>query len=164
MKVELKQFSEKHIPALCELLNNENISKWLLQIPFPYTLQDAEFWINKCKENPEEKKDFAFAIETEGSLIGGIGLHIKSEHSAEVGYWLGEKHWGKGYMSEALKEITSYGFNELSLVRITAHVFEGNIRSEKLLIKNGYEYEGFLKKSHKKGDIYFNTKLYAKVI
>jgi len=32
------------------------------------------------------------------------------------------------------------------------------------LIKNGYEYEGFLKKSHKKGDIYFNTKLYAKVI
>ena len=67
-------------------------------------------------------------------------------------------------MSEALKEITNYAINELTLVRITAHVFEGNIRSEKLLIKNGYEYEGFLKKSHKKGEIYFNTKLYAKEI
>ena len=164
MQVELKQFSEKHIPALCELLNNENVSKWLLQVPFPYTLQDAEVWINKCKDHPENKTDFVFAIEKDGLLIGGIGLHNKSGHSAEVGYWLGEKYWGNGYITEAIKEITDYGFKELSLVRITAHVFEGNIRSEKVLLKNGFEYEGLLKKNNKKGEIYLNTKLYAKVI
>lgn len=164
MTVELKHFSVKHIPELCELLNNENVSKWLLVVPFPYTQQDAEDWIKHCSETPEVKKDFAYAIESKGSLVGGIGLHIKSTHSAETGYWLGEKYWGNGYMTEAIKKITDFGFNELSLARITAHVFDGNIRSEKILLKNGFELEGFLKKSHKKGDTYLNTKLYAKVI
>ena len=68
MQVELKQFSDKHIPALCELLNNENVSKWLLQVPFPYTQQDAEVWINKCKDHTEKKTDFVFAIEKDGLL------------------------------------------------------------------------------------------------
>jgi len=96
--------------------------------------------------------------------VGGIGLHKKFEHSAEVGYWVGEEYWGKGYATEALNKILDKGFNELNFTRIQAHVFEGNIASEKLLLKCGFEYERFLKNFHNKGNSFINSKLFAKVV
>ncbi|HMS64732.1 MAG TPA: GNAT family N-acetyltransferase [Ignavibacteria bacterium] len=162
--IELVKYSLKHKKELVRLLNNKNIEKWLLQVPFPYTSEDADFWINRCNVAENENTDYSFAIENDGKMTGGIGLHKKFEHSAEVGYWIGEEYWGKGYATEALNKILDIGFNELNFSRIHAHVFEGNIASEKLLLKCGFEYEGFLKKCHKKGNEYFNSKLFAKVI
>jgi RimJ/RimL family protein N-acetyltransferase len=104
-----------------------------------------------------------FAIEVDGEFTGGIGLHKKMEHCFDVGYWITEKNWGKGFATEALKTITDLAFGELKIDRIQAFVFEGNEPSEKVLEKCGYEYEGFLKKSHKKGSTFYNSRLYAKV-
>ncbi len=164
--IKLTELSETHKDSLIELLNNENVAKWLLVVPFPYLPEDADYFINKCKENKkgEYRKDFAYAVENDGTHIGGIGLHLSDEHKAEVGYWLGEKYWGNGYMTKALKQILDFGFNELKLVRITAHIFEGNIPSEKLLGRCGFEYEGFMKKMYYKNNEFLNSKLFAKVI
>ena len=162
--IELVKYSTKHRDSLVHLLNNENVEKWLLQIPSPYTYEDADFWLNKTNEGADSHEVFGFAIENDGVHIGGIGLHKKYEHSAEVGYWIGEDYWGKGFATEALNKILYKAFNELNFVRIFAHVFEDNIASEKLLIKCGFEYEGLLKKVHKKKDTYFNSKLFAKVV
>src|SRR4029078_3501333 len=106
------------------LLNNENVEKWLLQIPSPYSYEDADFWLNKIKEGMDSQEIFGFAIENDGVNCGGIGLHKKYDHSAEVGYWIGEDYWGKGFATEALNKILYKAFNELNFVRIFAHVFE----------------------------------------
>lgn len=161
--LKLVKYSEKYIESLLEHLNNINISKWLFLPAYPYTEEDAKKWLNFCKESEEKKDNYLFAIEVDGEFIGGIGLHKLMEHSFDVGYWIAEKHWGKGYATEALKIITYLGLNELKIERIQAYVFEGNIASEKVLEKCGYEYEGYLKKSHKKGDIFYNSKLYARI-
>lgn len=162
--IELVKYTSLHKETLVRLLNNHNVEKWLLQVPSPYTTEEADIWINKCKTGENENTDFSYAIENDGSLVGGIGLHKKFEHSAEVGYWIGEEFWGKGYATTALNNILEIGFNDLNFTRIHAHVFEGNVASEKLLLKCGFEFEGLLKKCHKKGDEYFNSKLFAKVI
>ena len=162
--IELVKHSEKHKESLVKLLNNKNVEKWLLQIPSPYTEEDAVYWINNCKKNENENRDFSFAVENDGVHIGGVGLHKKFEHSAEIGYWIGEEHWGKGFATIAINKILDIGFNNLNFSRIHAHVFEGNIPSEKVLLKCGFEYEGFLKKCHKKGNEFINSKLFAKVI
>ncbi len=162
--IDLVPHSLKHRDSLVRLLNNVNVEKWLLQVPSPYTYEDADFWLNKCMSGTERGESFPFAIENEGIHIGGIGLHRKFEHSAEVGYWIGEEYWGKGFGTLALNGIMNKAFNEFNFVRVHAHVFEGNIASEKILSKCGFEFEGLLKKCHKKGDIFFDSKLYAKVI
>lgn len=59
-----------------------------------------------------------------------------------MGYWLGESHWGKGIMSEAVKAIVNFGFGELGLERIEAGVFVGNDGSEKILLNLGFILEG----------------------
>jgi [ribosomal protein S5]-alanine N-acetyltransferase len=159
--LRLVKYSEKHIEGLIIHLNNVNISKWLFLPADPYTKEDAKKWLQFCKESDEKKDNYMFAIEVDDVLAGGIGLHKKMEHCFDVGYWIAEEHWGKGYATEALNTITNLALNELKIDRIQAYVFEGNTASEKVLEKCGYEFEGFLRKSHKKGDKFFNSKLYA---
>lgn len=162
--IELVKYCDNHRDSLVQLLNNKNVSDWLLLVPYPYTLLDAYWWLNKCKETEGNGKDYNFAIERNGVHIGGIGIRKKYEHACEIGYWLGEVYWGKGYMKHAIIDMILFAVNELNLVRISAEVFEDNTRSEKLLEKCGFEYEGTLKKKHKKGDRYINAKQYAFVI
>lgn len=156
--ISLEKITDKYRDSLERLLNNENVSKWLLHVPFPYSLSDADEFIEKCKSN---KADHLFAIEKDGVLIGGIGIHIKGEHKAEIGYWIGEEYWGKGYATEALKKVVTIAFKDLNLKRIYAGTFEDNLASEKLLLKCGFKYEGTLRKSLKKDDVYYNEKIFS---
>lgn len=160
--IELTEYSERHKDGMVRILNNENIVKWLIGPPFPYSELDALQYIKICRE--KKGIDYSFAIEYEGEFAGGISIHLKNDFSAVTGYYLDEKHWNKGIMTEILKRVADFAFNTLNLKRISAYVFEDNIASERLLLKCGFEYEGYLRKSHRKGDKYFNTKLFSKII
>jgi [ribosomal protein S5]-alanine N-acetyltransferase len=95
--------------------------------------------------------------------LGGIDLNNIKEHKAEIGYWLGKDYWGQGIMTEAVRLITTYGFEKLGLRRIYAHVFVFNKASMTVLKKAGFKYEGKLRKHAKKGDKFLDSFLFAKV-
>ena len=67
---------------------------------------------------------------------------------AEIGYELGQEHWNKGLMTEALTEVLDYGFREMCLHRIEACPYAGNARSRKLLTTLGFKEEGRLRERH----------------
>lgn len=161
--LKLVKYSEKHVNRLIEYINNNNIIEWLYILSNPYKEEDAKKWLEFCRESYEKKDNYPFAVEVDGEFVGGIGLHKKMEHCFDVGYWIAEKYWGRGYATDALNTITDLAFDTLKIDRVQAYVFDGNIASEKVLEKCGYEYEGYLKKSHKKGDKFYNSKLYAKI-
>ena len=129
--------------------------------PHPYTRADAEVWIASQRgEDPVCN----FAIEVEREAAGGIGLHLQTDvewRSAEIGYWLGEAHWGKGIMTAAVRAVTAYGFAQLDLVRIYATVFEWNPASQRVLEKAGYSLEGRLRKAITKDGQTIDSFLYA---
>lgn len=161
--ITLETVTSKHRDSFVKLLNNENVSKWLLAVPFPYLLKDADEFILKCEESKLSGKDHLFAIENDGIHIGGIGIHHKGEHKAEIGYWLGEEYWGNGYMTEALEKIVDFAFNELKYTRLFAGTFVGNTASGKVLVKCGFEFEGLLRKSLKKGDEFYDEKIFGRI-
>ncbi len=78
-------------------------------------------------------------------LIGGITLgnirHGVSQ-SAHIGYWVGERHAGKGYMVEAVRLVAGYAFNTLRLHRLEAACIPSNHRSVRVLEKAGFQREG----------------------
>ncbi|TXF77410.1 GNAT family N-acetyltransferase [Chryseobacterium sp.] len=129
----------------------EDFSKNLFNIPFPYTRQDAENWFQKCDDGIESGESYRFAIREKeiGKLIGVIGLHLTKEHrKAELGYWLGKDFWGKGYLTEALKAVFEFGFNDLQLNKIYATHFIHNPASGRVMQKAGMEFEGLLKQEY----------------
>ncbi len=130
-------------------VNNLNVTKWLLVVPYPYRLKDAKDWIESQTKKKKEKprKDYTFGIELleERRVIGAIGLHKVDRYQgkADVGYWLGERYWKMGYGSEALEAVIEFAFGRLKLRRLEAGVFPRNPSSGKLLEKFGFKIEGF---------------------
>lgn len=103
---------------------------------------------------------WAIVLKETQQLIGSIGLlpdpKRENNHVRMVGYWLDESHWGKGYMNESLQAVIRYGFEQLRLNLITANCYPHNIRSQEVLKRNGFIYEGILHQA----EITYNGNVY----
>lgn len=165
----LSQVQEADKPKLIYYLNNQEITKMLLQLPYPYTAADADWWIkhNKQLSNQQGKVTKWQIYKQSEGLIGGIGFHgdyTQDLFKDDIGYWLTPPFWGKGIMTEAVKKICEIGFEELGLRRIEAGVFVHNPASGRVLEKAGFQFEGCLRNYHKKGDVLLDSMMYARVI
>lgn len=136
---------------------------------FPWSAAtDIEVYKNRVLTWVDSYKDdfyFNWLIELKEpkEAIGIINLHdVDTEHrSAETSYILAPEHWGKGLMTEALKCVLRYAFEALELNRVGADVFEGNVASEKVLEKCGFQREGIAKEKYEKDGMYFDATLYG---
>ena len=160
----IRSYARGDTRAVFTYANNPNVSRHLRDsFPYPYTRRDALRWVSAALAQDVETN---FAIATADELIGGIGFQMQADvqrHSAEVGYWLGEPHWGRGITTRAVAAIVDYAFGHFDLVRLYAYVFEGNVASERVLEKNGFVCEGVLRQSVFKNGRFLDQKLFARL-
>ncbi|NOY15201.1 MAG: GNAT family N-acetyltransferase [bacterium] len=120
-------------------------------LPRPYKLSNAREFIQNTKLNLQTKKAFELGIHfnNKNQIIGMISLmEVDPQNkNAEIGFWLGRQYWRKGIMTEAVKLILGFGFNQLQLVRIYANVMHPNTASARLLEKTGFDCEGRLRQA-----------------
>jgi len=158
----IRSYQISDLETLVKYANNIKVSQLLRdQFPFPYTRFDAEAWLMEAFNQHAETN---FAIANKQELIGAIGINLQDDvnrFSAEIGYWLGEPFWGKGIVTNAVKIFTNYTFENFDLNRIFANVFEGNIASERVLMKVGYKKEAILKKAVYKEGKFLDQYIYA---
>ena len=131
--------------------------------PHPYTLQDAIDWVGHASSQSPVSE---FAISIDSEAVGGIGIVPQQDifrRSAEVGFWLGRAHWGRGLATEALVAVTDYAFATFDLSRLYAGVIEWNVASCRVLEKAGYTLEARLRKAVTKDGQTVDEFLYAKV-
>jgi RimJ/RimL family protein N-acetyltransferase len=111
-----------------------------------------------------ERPETNFAIAVNDDAVGGIGYEIRPDvHrvSAEIGFWLGESHWGRGIMTEVLRAVTNHALHTHNLARLYASVFEWNPASMRVLEKAGYVREAVLRRSAVKDGRIIDQVLYA---
>ncbi|NOQ84708.1 MAG: GNAT family N-acetyltransferase [Myxococcales bacterium] len=80
----------------------------------------------------------------DGALLGTIGCTVHF-HRAEIGFALGSRFWGEGYMPEAMKQVCAAAFQDDRIVRIQALCDQENTRSSRVMQKVGMQYEGRLR-------------------
>lgn len=153
-------------PALMEHLNSKDVYNSTLNIPHPYSEADADWWIHKRIEHARRiGQEVSFAIrDAEGKLIGVVSaddLEPGTTHRAEIGYWIARAYWGQGIMTDVVRAFVGYAFAELQLVRLTAHVFEFNAASARVLEKNGFKLEGRLRKHISKDGQLLDGRVYG---
>jgi ribosomal-protein-alanine N-acetyltransferase len=95
-----------------------------------------------------EETGFSFLIFDAGTsdLLGGITLsniRRRAAQSGTLGYWMGEKHAGKGQMTRAVLLVARFGFLDLRLDRIDAACLPENAASIRVLEKAGFRREGY---------------------
>lgn len=164
MKVELKEWSLDYVDNIAKVANNQKIANNLRNaFPYPYTKEDAKWYINDCITKGENNQ-LTRAIVADGLAVGSIGVFVGNDvycKSGELGYWLSEECWGKGIMTNAAKEICSLAFQKFDIVRIYAEPFSCNIGSRRILEKSGFELEGIMKNGVFKNNEVFDYCMYG---
>ena len=158
----LRPWSLTDLYSLVRYANNPDIAKFMTDgFPHPYTEEAGKAFIAfATKDDPIH----IFAIEANGEAVGGIGLHPQADvhrKNAELGYWLAEPFWGKGIITNAIKEIVAFGFKTYDINRIFARPFATNIGSQKVLGKAGFVLEGRFDKTFFKNGEFLDEFVYA---
>lgn len=162
MNFKLRAWTLNDIDSLVENANNPDIAKFMRdRFPYPYTKEHAiEFIKMATADNPIH----LFAIEVDGKAVGGIGVHPETDimrKNAELGYWLGQNYWGKGIITNAIKEITTFAFNTYDITRLYAVPFGTNKASQRVLEKAGFKLEACIEKIIFKNGEFLDECIYA---
>ncbi|WP_205274402.1 GNAT family N-acetyltransferase [Leptospira ainazelensis] len=164
MNILLEPISERHADSIAIHANSENVFSGLRGVfPFPYLLQDALDYIHSSLRDSRSR---TFAIVYEEQAIGVINLIFKEDvyrFNAEIGYWIGEKFWNRGIITEAIASIINIAYTEHGLHRIYAEVFSNRPASVKALEKNGFVLEGTQKDAVFKNGIFLDQWIYARL-
>ncbi|AIK39061.1 acetyltransferase family protein [Bacillus pseudomycoides] len=128
-------------------------------------MEQVKNTIQTFRKRYEEGNVLRWGIELKGTnqLIGTFGFHLINQNHkrAEIGYELDDTYWGKGYASEALQAILTYGFETLQLIRIAAVVYTENEASHRLLKRAGFQEEGLLRKYMIQNGVAHDTVIYS---
>jgi RimJ/RimL family protein N-acetyltransferase len=99
------------------------------RFPHPYTRADAEAYIAAAAARAPQTS-FGIVVEREAAgtvtLVPGDDI---ARHTAEIGYWLGRRFWGRGVATDAVRAATRYGFAQLGMHRVFALPFAHNAAS-----------------------------------
>ena len=162
MEFKLRPWNISDLDSLVKYANNWNIAKNLTdKFPFPYSENSGRAFIEfATKDDPIH----IFAIDINGQAVGSIGIHPQDDihrKNAELGYWLAEPFWGKGVISNAVKQSVDFAFDTFNIDRVFARPFGTNLASQKVLEKNGFVLEGRFEKVLFKNNEYLDELIYA---
>jgi ribosomal-protein-alanine N-acetyltransferase len=149
---------------LASLPGDKEVARHTLNLPHPYTEENAVNWIELRKELALKGEGYTFAVvqKQDAQLVGTISINLEKRHNkGELGYWIGKDFWEKGYATEAAKQVIKFGFDNLELNRICAAAFKVNRASTKVLEKIGMWYEGTSRENVFKDGEYHDTVSYG---
>lgn len=164
MIAKIRKWELSDATDLALALSNKKIQDNLRDgLPYPYTEQDGKDYI-AAMLCANEDDTFAFAITVDNKVIGSIGVFRQEnihKRTAELGYYIAEEYWGKGIMTEAVKQICAYVFDTSDMIRIYAEPFAHNSASIRVLEKAGFQYEGTLRRNAVKNGRVIDMKMYS---
>lgn len=147
-RLTLRPFCESDAEAMFEnWAGDKEVTKYLTWMPHE-NVEQTRMLLRLWEAESKEKNRYHWAIEYEGEVVGDIALGsvIERDGRGILGYCLSRKCWGKGIMTEALKEVIRYLFEEVGFFRLEATYSDLNPASGRVMEKCGLFYEGTFRK------------------
>jgi ribosomal-protein-serine acetyltransferase len=128
-EAELSQF----LPWVSESLTESELENNIKEALGNFTKFTGEFW-------------FSIIEKETGLFIGVIGFVVrdKSVPYFEIGYWLQTSKVGKGYITEAVKLVEKYAFNDNHAQRLEIKMASSNLKSQAVAKRCGFKFEAQL--------------------
>jgi RimJ/RimL family protein N-acetyltransferase len=160
----LRAWHADDLEALLRHADDPQVPRGLSDMfPHPYTREDGEAFLAGRVVDLDHP---VLAIEIDGEACGSIaarpGLGERS-HGAELGYWLGRRHWGQGLMTQVVATYLDWVVPILRLQRVEANVLDSNPASARVLEKNGFQEEGVRRGAILKPDGLRDLRLFARL-
>ncbi len=128
--------------VIARLANNRKIAEMTALIPHPYGVDDARAWIESLSE---QGRGWTFAVTAKseaGAIVGACGYGRRHDDEPEIGYWIGEPYWGRGYATEAVRAVIDHLFSVTELDSLSAGCRVTNLASRRVIDKCGFQWTG----------------------
>lgn len=130
------------------------------------TLEEEIKSLENISEKYKNKEYYNWLITKNDTkeIIGSINLRVNNiNESVEFNYAIDNRFTNKGYMTEALKEVKRFAFEELKVNRFQGGCVTGNLASKRVMEKTGLECEGILKSYIKLKDGFHDMYMFSNV-
>ena len=147
-RLRLRPLRADDAADLHRLVNDWEVAKTLARVPFPYPRDLADEWIASTRTQIAAGTAWHLAVtrEEDGTeaLLGCVGLTLdaKNPREAELGYWIGRRHWGQGLGPEAAGRLAHWALANLDIDRLVASALVDNERSAAVLRRIGFKESG----------------------
>ncbi|WP_162128191.1 GNAT family N-acetyltransferase [Flavobacterium phycosphaerae] len=163
-RLVLRRIDENDVEEVFAMRGNPETMKYIPR-PLAKTREDALEHIAMIEEKIASNVGINWGITVKGSnkIIGIIGHYrIQLEnHRAEIGYMSLPEYNGKGYITEAIKAVVRYGFEQMNLHSIEAVIDPDNTASERVLLKNGFVKEAHILENELWEGKFWDTVIYS---
>lgn len=137
----LREPHVEDMDAIAKLANNRRVSSMLMKMPHPYTRQHAANFILRAVAGELGHCVYAITLADTGEFIGVCNLHDRPDgEGLEIGYWLGEPYWCKGYATEAVNTLIDAAFRATDIEALYVSCFAINTSSRRVIEKMGFHY------------------------
>ena len=141
-RLVLRPLAQADAERLAGLANNWNVARMLSRMPYPYSLDMAEDWIARQAAQRADGEEFAYAVTNGEGLVGCCGMQAHADGSHEIGYWIGEPYWNRGYASEAASAVLGEAVARFGAETLISGHQAVNHASGRVLTKLGFRYTG----------------------
>lgn len=160
----LRPFTLDDCAMIQAILGDRNVSQTLMDMPHPFTAEDAEIWIKASLLGREMELLYSFAMtrKLDGLFMGCVDIELHPpQNEGDIAYWLAKEHWGQGYATEAAHCMVTFGFETLKLKRIYAQCLQTNTASARVMQKAGLRYESQVQQRSRTSDQLVNVTMYG---
>lgn len=162
-RLVLRPLAPEDAAAVRALGGDRRVAETTL-LPHPFGEEEARRWVEGRLEWAARGKSRSFSVllKEDGALVGHAGLLLDWDNEkAGLHYWMGVPYWGRGYATEAARELVRHAFEDLGLGRVYAEHVARNPASGRVLQKVGMSYEGCRRRDFKKWDRFEDMALYG---
>lgn len=163
--LELRLRAETDAEAVFHVIdrNRDYLRQWLPWLDDSKTIEDTRKYIQSDLSEFEKKEGLDLGIWYVGQWVGGIGFHAwgGKNRKSSIGYWLSEDFQGKGIMTDTVRALVTYGFEQMNLNRIEIRCASENTRSRAIPEKLGFKTEGVLRQSEWLYDHFVDLVVYS---
>lgn len=160
----LRAWRDDDLEALLEHADDPQVPRGLSErFPHPYTRADGLAFLAGDVVDLDHP---VLAIEIDSQACGSVAVRPgggERAHAAELGYWLGRRHWGRGAMSAVVGCYLDWVVPALGLLRVEANVLDSNPASARVLEKNGFQPEGLRRAAVRKPDGLHDLRVFARL-
>jgi ribosomal-protein-alanine N-acetyltransferase len=153
----LKNISSDDREFIFSQFSDDEVNKFLFDAQPLIDIHGADEIIDfYIQPEPRWQHRWILVKKEDGTKIGTCGFHCWNINcgTCDVGYDLKSAYWSKGYMSEAMKAIISFPYNEMKIKRINACISTDNHRSISLAERLGFNFNGQIKNELFRGKEY----------
>ena len=149
----LRPYTIADSSVVAKLAGDIRVAATTLNIPHPYSRNMATSWITTHEANWLNRTSVTYAVtlKSNAQLVGTVSLVSIEGDKAELGYWIGYEHWGKGYCTEAASALVAKAFENLSIAVIIAEHLSSNPASASVMKKIGMMKYQNIKKLNRNG-------------